>query len=84
MFETIKSILMEYIEVEEVYITEESRLQEDLFLNSLDYIYIIMDLEKRYNIVFPDEAIGNMRTVRDILKNLEQMLSSGLSSGQES
>jgi len=70
MFETIREILLRYIETEGVSITEDTRLQEDLFLNSLDFIYIIMDLEERYGVAFSDEEIGSMRTVGDLQEQL--------------
>ena len=70
MFETIREILLRYIETEGVSITEDTRLQEDLFLNSLDFIYIIMDLEERHGVAFSDEEIGSMRTVGDLQEQL--------------
>ncbi len=70
MFETIREILLRYIETEGVSITEDTRLQEDLFLNSLDFIYIIMDLEVQCGVAFSDEEIGSMRTVGDLQEQL--------------
>ena len=70
MFETIREILLRYIETEGVSITEDTRLQEDLFLNSLDFIYIIMDLEVQCGVTFSDEEIGSMRTVGDLQEQL--------------
>ena len=70
MFEKIREILLRYIETEGVSITEDTRLQEDLFLNSLDFIYIIMDLEVQCGVTFSDEEIGSMRTVGDLQEQL--------------
>ncbi len=74
LFETIREILLQYIEVDEACVTEEARLQEDLFLNSLDYIYILMDLEEKLDIQFSDEDVGSMRTVKDIEAGMKRAM----------
>ncbi len=76
MFESIRRVLLRYIEVGDVFITEDTRLQEDLCLNSLDYIYILMDLEDAYDFTFSEEDVGHMRTVGDIERAMEKEMAS--------
>lgn len=66
MFERIKSILMNYTEVDESVIAPEANLQEDLDLNSLDVMNIVMEFEDTFGIEIADSDVSKMLTVRDV------------------
>ena len=76
MFETIKDILKQYTEADESAITEEANLQNDLALNSLDLMNIIVEFEEQFGIQIADEDVGNLVTVKDIEKYLNEKTAS--------
>ncbi|WP_042334294.1 MULTISPECIES: phosphopantetheine-binding protein [Desulfosporosinus] len=51
-------------------ITLESRLREDLFVDSLDMVMIIADLEDEFEITITDDDFANVVTVNDIVEKL--------------
>jgi len=48
-------------------VTAEATLQ-DLGIDSLTGLRIVAEMEKRYKINVPEEAIGGIRSIRDILR----------------
>ena len=52
-----------------------SRLKEDLNLDSLDLVEIILNLEELYNIGIMDEYLANATTVNDIADAVQRTLS---------
>ena len=56
-------------------ISLDSSLQ-DLGFDSLDATVLMFDLEKRFQISIPDEKVRSVRTVRDILKEVQQLTAS--------
>lgn len=72
MLETIKDILKNYTEVDLEIINENTNLQADLDLNSFDVINLIVDFEDAFNIEIPDEDVGKLITIKDILVYLNE------------
>ena len=56
-------------------ITLDSSLEE-LGVTSLDSISLVFDIEDKYGIEVPNEALKQLRTVRDIVDGVEKLLSS--------
>ena len=71
VFEKVRSIIAEQLELSEDEITMESALIEDLGADSLDVVDLIMSIEDEFEIEVPDEAIENMRTIGDAVKYIE-------------
>ncbi|MCM1114239.1 MAG: acyl carrier protein [Clostridium sp.] len=71
VFEKLKTILAEQLDVEETNITSESLLVEDLGADSLDAIDIVMSVEDEFGIEVPDEIIEKMESVGDIISFVE-------------
>lgn len=71
VFEKLKSILSEQLDIDEDSITPDSLLVEDLGADSLDAIDIVMSVEDEFKIEVPDEIIEKIETVRDILNYVE-------------
>lgn len=71
IFEKIKSIISEQLEVEEEEIKLESELIEDLGADSLDIVDLVMSIEDEFEVEVPDEAIESIKTVGDIVKFIE-------------
>lgn len=71
IFEEIKDILVENLDLDPNTIEMTSDLATDLGADSLDAIDIVMSLEDQYGIEVPDSAIENMKTVEDIVNFIE-------------
>ncbi len=71
VFDKIKEIIMEQLQVEESEITMDTNLMKDLSADSLDAVEIIMAIEDEYGIEIPDEEAENIQTVSDLVKFVE-------------
>jgi acyl carrier protein len=74
VFEKVKKILSEQLEIEEDKITIDSDLVEDLKADSLDIVELIMDLEQEFDLEIPDEDLPKVNTVRDVVEYIENKL----------
>lgn len=71
VFERIRQILMDQLDLEEEKITMESDIVDDLEADSLDVVDLVMTLEDEYGFEVPDDQIENFRTVGDIVRYIE-------------
>ena len=71
VFDKIKEIIMEQLQVEESEITMDTNLMKDLSADSLDAVEIIMAIEDEYGIEIPDEEAENIQTVQDLVRFVE-------------
>ncbi len=71
VFEKIKAILAEQLDVDEDSITADSLIVEDLGADSLDAIDIVMSVEDEFGIEVPDEIVEKMESVNDIITFVE-------------
>ena len=71
IFDEIKDILAEQLDVNPDTIEMSSDLSSDLGADSLDAIDIVMSIEDQYGIEVPDSVIKNMKTVEDIVNFIE-------------
>lgn len=76
MIDQIIAILSDFTELSPELITTESRLVEDLNLNSLDIVNIVIAFEEEFDIDVPDEDMLSMHTVGDIEKLLTENVNS--------
>lgn len=75
VFNEIKKIVLKVIKnINEEEIKSKSRLVEDLGADSLNYVEIIMDIEERFNIQIPEKEIEKIKTIEDIIKNIEERI----------
>lgn len=74
LFDEVKEILVDQLDVNEDDIEMDSNLIDDLGADSLDAIDIVMTIEDQYSIEVPDEIIKNMKTVEDIVSYIESNL----------
>ena len=72
IFEKVKNILVDQLDVDEDAITMDSSITDDLGADSLDVVDLVMSLEEEFDVEIPDEEIENMKTVGDIIKFVEQ------------
>ncbi len=59
-------------EVDTATITPESRLQDDIGINSIGMLYMAMALEDEFGIQFRNEDFYTIRTVRDVLDCIDR------------
>lgn len=71
VFDKVKAILVDQLDVEEESVTMESLISDDLGADSLDVVDMVMSLEEEFDIEIPDEEIETMKTVGDIVKFIE-------------
>ena len=71
IFEQVKKILCDQLDLEEEQVNEESEVIDDLGADSLDIVDLVMTLEEEFDTEIPDEDIENLKTVGDIVKYIE-------------
>ena len=71
VFEKVKSIGADQLDVEEEKVTAEASITEDLGADSLDVVDLVMSIEEEFDIEIPDEAVENIKTVGDIVSYIE-------------
>ena len=71
MFETLKAILVEELQLEPDEITMESELANDLGVNSIELADLIMLCEDKFGVEIEDEDIHKFVTVSDVVSYLE-------------
>ena len=72
IFEKVKDIIIEQLQVDESEVTMDTNLMKDLSADSLDAVEIIMAIEDEYGIEIPDEDVMNFKTVNDIVNYIEE------------
>ena len=71
VFDKIKDIIVEQLDVEEDAVTMEASITEDLGADSLDAVDLVMSIEESFDVEIPDEEVENIKTVGDIVKYIE-------------
>ena len=71
MFEQIKKIVAENLNVEEENITPKSSFKEDLKADSLDLFEMVMALEEEFDMEIPSEDLEQLETVQDVVNYIE-------------
>ncbi len=71
VFEKIRDIIIEQLQVDESEITMDTDLMKDLSADSLDAVEIIMAIEDEWGIEIPDDDAEKIRTVSDLVKYVE-------------
>ena len=73
IFERVKKIILDQIEIEEPTITLDSDFIDDLGADSLDVAEMIMAFEDEFNVEIDDEELENMRTVGNVVQYFENL-----------
>lgn len=72
MFEELKELIAEQLDVEADKVTMEANFKEDLGADSLDIFELVMSLEDKFEVEIPTEELEKMSTVGDIMKYLQE------------
>ena len=71
VFEKIRQILCDQLDLEEESVTMNSNIAEDLGADSLDVVDLIMSIEEEFDLEFKDDQIDKIKTVADIVSFIE-------------
>lgn len=71
VFEKLRKILSDQLEISEDIITLESDIESDLGANSLDLVDLVMSIEDEFGIEVPEELIEKVHTVGDVVNFIE-------------
>lgn len=71
IFEKVRDILADQLEIDPETITMDTNILEDLEADSLDFVELVTSIEDEFDIVITDEAVGDFRTVRQVVEFLE-------------
>ena len=72
VFEKVKAIIVEQLQVAENTVTEEASFIDDLGADSLDLVELIMALEEEFDIEIPDTDAEKVVTVGDVVEYIKE------------
>jgi len=71
VFDKVRDIIAEQLQVDAAEIKQESRLVEDLKADSANVMVLILELESEFGIEVEDDVILGLKTVGDVVKYIE-------------
>ena len=74
VFEKIKKILSEQLEVDQSIITDGASITGDLGADSLDLVDLAMSIEDEFDIELSDDALEKIKTVSDLVAYIEDRI----------
>lgn len=74
LFEKLKDLIADKLEVEKDKITLESRFREDLGADSLDTYELLYAIDSELGVSVPDEKATEFEKVQDALSFIEEQL----------
>ena len=72
MFDDVKAVVVEQLNVNEGEEKPESKFVDDLGADSLDVVELVMALEEKFEIEIPDEEAEKIQTVGDVVAYIEK------------
>ena len=73
MFEKLKNLFVEELQIDEADITMDAELIKDLGINSIELADLVMLCEEKFDIEIEDEDIHKFVTVGDVVNYLENI-----------
>lgn len=73
MFEELKEMICNYVEVEPEKITPQSKFIDDLGFNSFDFVSLLGEVEEKFGVQVNEEDILDLATVEDAVKYIEKL-----------
>ena len=74
LFEKMKKLIADRLEIEEEKISMDSSFRQDLGADSLDTYELVYAIEEELGITIPDEKANEFNTVRDALEFIQSEL----------
>ena len=72
MFETVKKLLVEELQIDEAAISPEAELSADLGINSIELADLVLQCEDNFGIEIEDDDIHKFITIGDVVRYLEE------------
>ena len=72
MFDDVKAVVVEQLNVNEGEVKPESKFVDDLGADSLDVVELVMALEEKFEIEITDEEAEKIQTVGDVVAYIEK------------
>ena len=73
MFDKVKQLLVEELQIDESEITLDAELSHDLGINSIDLADLILRCEEQFDIEIPEDDANEFITVGDVVNYLESL-----------
>lgn len=73
MFEELKELICQYVDVDQSAITEESRFIEDLGFNSYDFMSMVGEIEEKFDVEVEEREVVNVKTVKDAVEYIQSL-----------
>lgn len=73
MFEELKEIICQYVEIAPEKVTEDARFIEDLGFNSYDFMSMVGEIEEHYDIEVEEREVVNVKTVKDAIEYIQSL-----------
>ena len=73
MFETLKKLLVDELQIRPDTITADAELAADLGINSIELANLVMLCEEKFDITIDDDDIHKLVTVGDVVAYLESL-----------
>ena len=74
VFEKVKSLFIEDLGIDESKISMESKLEEDLEIDSLGIVEVVMAFEGEFDIEIDDEELADVKTVGEAVNLLHSKI----------
>lgn len=72
IFQKLKTIVVDQLEVDEENVTMEATFVDDLAADSLDIVELVMTIEEEFDLEIPDSDAEKIVTVGDVVKYIEE------------
>lgn len=73
MFEELKELICQYVDVDKSAVTEESRFIEDLGFNSYDFMSMVGEIEEKFDVEVEEREVVNVKTVKDAVEYIQSL-----------
>lgn len=73
MFEKLKELLVDELQIDEADITIDAELSGDLGINSIELADLVLLCEEKFDIEIDDENLHKLVTVGDVVTYLESL-----------
>ena len=72
IYEKVKEVIVDQLNVEEDDVTEDAAFVDDLGADSLDIVELVMALEEQFSVSIPDEQAEKIKTVNDAVSFISE------------
>jgi len=73
--EKVREFLVQDLEIEPDKIKDDARLKEDIGIDSLDFVDIVVIVEKKFGFKIKPEEMANVKLFRDFVDYIERKVS---------